>query len=184
MIALASDCLIFELASGESVPLSAEMISVEVAGDAASLFDAHFLQNSAHAVFHYFKYELGRQRVSLGEFSSALEKVLRSMALVAKSPPAPSGQTVLESDLRRLVSGADDGGELFFFPRLREELRHKLDQAPDVVRFSGLRQCVKRLAGVRRWTHRCRAIEEQVVSFLRECLEAERSKGNLALVVR
>ncbi len=184
MIALASDCLVFELASGESVPMSAEMISVEVAGDASNLFDAEFLKNTSHAVFHYFKYELGRQRVSLGEFSGALEKVLRSMALVAKSPHAPPGQTVLESDLRQLVSAPGGGCELFFFPRLREELRQKLRQGPGVVRFCGLRPCVKRLAGVRRWTLRCRAIEEQVVSFLRQCLEAEHSQGRTALVVR
>ncbi len=184
MIALASDYLVFELANGESVPMSPEMISVEVVGEAASLFDADFLENSSHAVFHYFKYELGKERVSLREFSCALEKVLRSLALVAKSPHTTSGQTVLESDLRRLVSGPGEGCELFFFSRLRQELRQKLVQAPDVVRFCGLRPCVKRLAGTKRWTLRCRAIEEQVVSFLRQCLEVEHSQGNPALVVR
>ena len=30
MITLASECLLFELANGESVPFSAEMISVEI----------------------------------------------------------------------------------------------------------------------------------------------------------
>ena len=33
MISLAGDCLLFELPSGESVPFSAEMVSVEVMGD-------------------------------------------------------------------------------------------------------------------------------------------------------
>ena len=34
MIALHSDCLMFQLASGESVPCSAEMITVEIVGEA------------------------------------------------------------------------------------------------------------------------------------------------------
>ena len=40
MITLASDCLLFELASGESVPYSADMVSVELEGDTAESFDA------------------------------------------------------------------------------------------------------------------------------------------------
>ena len=38
MIALMSGCLLFRLASGESVPFSAEMISVELVGDAVGKF--------------------------------------------------------------------------------------------------------------------------------------------------
>ena len=34
MITLASDCLLFELATGESIPYSADMVSVELMGDA------------------------------------------------------------------------------------------------------------------------------------------------------
>src|SRR5205085_2070549 len=37
MILLASDCLLFQMTSGESVPFSAEMISVELVGDAGSV---------------------------------------------------------------------------------------------------------------------------------------------------
>ena len=39
MISLARDCLLFELACGESIPFSAEMISIEVMGDSAPQFD-------------------------------------------------------------------------------------------------------------------------------------------------
>ena len=39
MIALQSDCLLFQLSSGESVPCSVEMISVELTGNAESLLD-------------------------------------------------------------------------------------------------------------------------------------------------
>ena len=51
MIALASDCLLFRMASGESVPFSADMVSVEVLGESAKLFDAEFIRHAANAVF-------------------------------------------------------------------------------------------------------------------------------------
>ena len=61
MIALQSDCLLFQLANGESVPCSAEMISVEIAGNAEGLLDPEMLRHAAASVFHYFKNELERE---------------------------------------------------------------------------------------------------------------------------
>jgi len=186
MITLASGCLLFKLANGESIPFSAEMISVELLGSTAELFDAEFVQHAANAVFHYFKHELGRQTVTVGEFAEALEKVLRGFKLpqVASGPPAAqTRREVRESDLCRLASESGQACELFFFPRLRDEFREQLRHHPRVVRFRGLRSCVKRLAGTRRWTCRCRSLEEQIVGYLRECLSAEARLEDLALVV-
>jgi hypothetical protein len=179
MITLASDCLLFQMAGGESVPFSAEMISVELMGGASDLFDADFVRHAAHAVFHFFKQDQGRQTVSVGEFAEALEKVLRGFTLAApRAEPA-----VGESDLCRLARESGEGCELFFFPRLRDELRRHLQQAPRVLRFRGLRDCVKQLVGVQRWTPRCRTLEERIVEYLRECLGAEAGQKQFALVV-
>jgi len=183
MIALALDCLVFELANGERIPFSVEMISVELLGNAARQFDLEFVRHAAKAVFHYFKVELGRQAVTAGEFAGALEKVLCGFKQPAPAsvPRAVAGGE-LESDLRRLAREADDG-ELFFFPRLRDELRQHLQQGPRVLRFRGLRGCVKQLVGARRWTPRCRNLEEHIVQFLRECLSLEARAGECAMVV-
>src|SRR6267142_499147 len=174
MIALGSDCLLFQMTSGESVPFSAEMISVELMGDTAKELDAEFLRHATHAVFHYFKHELGRQSVSLGEFAGAMEKVLRGLDLKAQAAEqATTRPGLMESDLRALADEASEGGELFFFPRLRDELRHHLAREPLMLRFRGLRACVKQLVGVRRWTSGCQRLEDQIVAYLRECSKAE-----------
>src|SRR5213594_3323435 len=148
MIALASDCLLFQMSNGEAIPFSADMISAEMTGDTSGLFDSEFLRNATKAVFHYFKHDLGRQSVSLGEFAGAMEKVLGGFAMMAKvAAKTFSRPGLLESDLRRLVQESGNGCELFFFPRLRNELRQQLKQAPRVLRFRGLRGAVKELAG-------------------------------------
>ena len=52
MIAFAADVLIFELSNGDHVPYSAEMISVELMGETADLFDEDFVRHASKAVFH------------------------------------------------------------------------------------------------------------------------------------
>ena len=184
MITLASDCLLFELASGESVPYSADMVSVELEDDTAELFDEEFVRHAANAVFHYFKHELGRQTVSVSEFAEALEKLLRGFATTARAHRDAKPQPrVLESDLHRLAREFGQGCELLFFARLRAELQQHLVQPPQVLRFRGLRGCVKQLTGARRWSLRCRALEGEIVAYLRQCLRAEAAPQEFALVV-
>ncbi len=184
MITLAADCLLFELASGESVPYSAEMISVELSGETTPWFDAEFLRDATQAVFHYFKEEMGRQMVSMAEFAEAMERVLQGFRPAGPGLAAPAKLPgVGETDLGRLALEASAGGELFFFRRLHDELRQQLVRKPQVLRFHGLRGCVKHLLGARRWTLGCRNLEEQIVQYLRACLSANPHPGRLALVV-
>jgi len=177
MILLSSDCLLFQLADGESIPLSAEAISIELIGDVSRQLNPEFVQDAAAAVFHYFQNDLGRTSVTVGEFSQALENVLRGFGLTVTRPAE-----IPEADLRHLAveSGTN---ELFFFPRLRDELRAQLRQSPRQVRFRGLRSCVKQLAGSRRWSPRCKNLEEQILAYLRQCFRAETNQPDCLLVV-
>lgn len=181
MIALASDVLVFDMGDGESVPFSAEMISVELMGSVANMFDVEFVRHASHAVFHYFRNELERDSVSVSEFAEALEKVLRGFVLAPAGKSVP--EIVLESDLCRLACESGKGCELFFFPRLRQELLDHLQRSPKVLRFRGLRRCVKQLVGVRRWSPKCEALKEQIVEYLRRCATIQPREGELALVV-
>lgn len=184
MITLSTDCLLFQLANGESVPFSAEMISVELTGHDAGKYDRHFVQHAANAVFHYFKHDLGRLSVTVGEFACALEKVLRGFGVYAQAAEShPPATRVLESDLRQLASESGKAYELLFFTRLRDELRSQMQLAPRLLRFHGLRGCVKQLTGAQRWSSRCQALHDQIVEFLRNCFSAEIKQPDCALFV-
>ena len=124
--------------------------------------------------------------MTIAEFSLALERVLKGFRLDAQSPepiaePAPR---VVESNLCSLMQGAENGCELFFFPRLRDELRAQLRQSPQMLCFQGLRPCVKQLTGSRRWTNRCQTLQDQIVEFLRSCMFQENTGTHCALVVK
>jgi len=176
MIALQSDHLIFQLTNGESVPCSAEMITIEIAGNSEGLVDTEMLRHAAASVFHYFKCELERQSVTVGEFAMALEKVLRGFGLTLYADEPPPADENLAADLGRIARESADSLELFFFPRLRAALRAQLRQSPRVLHFRGLRGCVKQLAGAQRWSARCEKMQEQVVGYLRESL---RTRGGI-----
>ena len=180
MIALRSDCLLFQLPNGESIPCSPAAISVEIHGPTAGMLDPDMLRHAAASVFHYFKVELEREAVTVHEFTHALEKVLVHLGCELRDE-ATGG--VNEADLARLARETGGSMELFFFPRLRDELRLQLRQSPRLVRFRGLRGCVKQLAGARRWSHRCEQLQDQIVAYLRECLSAETEPAQCALVV-
>ncbi len=186
MIQLHSHCLVFETATGEHIPCAVEDVSVEVIGEAVEQLDHEIVKEAAAAVLHYFKVERQQTVVTIAEFTAALESVLQNLGLIVTSTEAKPLPTlagpVTETSLAALAAETGDGGELLFFPRLRQELRQQLSQSPRLVRFNGLHDCVKRLVGARRWCDRCRAMSDQIVGYLRQCLD-ENHRADCALVV-
>ena len=184
MILLRPDCLVFKTSNGENIPCSAQEVTLELLGDAVSQIDQLTVQNAAQAVLHYFRHELERTVVTIGEFAETLAKVLRTLGLEVYTPSGEQTRRVVDSDLRPLAIGRDGVCELVFFQMLRAELRNHLEGAPQLVRFNGLRCCVKQMVGARRWTDRCQQLSDQIVHYLRDCFTAEASGSGCALVVR
>ena len=184
MILLAPDCLLFQMPSGESVPFSAEMISVELSDGTGGWFEQDFIEHAAASVFHYFKNHLGRKTVSMAEFASAFESVLHGLGLqldASRVTVRNAGQAA--KDLRLLAQEAGAGCELLFFPRLRASVRDQAHRSPQLIRFYGLRGCVKRLLGAQRWSPRCEQFRDQIMEFLRRSVSVEAAGDPCALMV-
>jgi hypothetical protein len=184
MIHLRSDCLVFEMSNGDKIPCSAASVTVELMGAAAELVDREMVQHAAAAVLYYFQNDLHRTTVTLGEFTEALETALRGLGLnVSCDAPQKSLERTTDSDLRRLAAESGAAFELGFFARLREEVRKELHQAPQLIRFSGLRSCVKQMVGATRWSPRCEKLSDYIVEFLRGCLSSENPSQPCGLLV-
>ena len=183
MIQLRTDCLVFETASG-AIPCSAEQVAVELAGESVGWLDPEVLRNAAAGVLRYFRDDLGRVTVTVGEFAEALAGVLRGFGLeVITEGEVPLEHQTIELDLREFAVESGAGFELLFFPRLRHVLREQLARSPRVLRFTGLRGCVKQLTAARRWCPRCRHLSDHIVGFLRRCLEENAPSARCSLVV-
>ncbi len=184
MILLADNFLLFKMPSGESVPFSADMISVELSDGLGKPFEQDFVEHAAASVFHYFKNDLGRKTVSVAEFASAFESVLNGLGLkLDAGRVAEIRDESAHKDLQQLATHVGDVWELAFFPRLRIAVQAQFQSTPRLVRFHGLRGCVKSLLGAERWSPRCDQFRDQIIEFLRHTLHKETAGDSCALVV-
>lgn len=189
MIQLRSECLMFSLPGGGKVPCSVEEVTVELIGEATQGLDPDIVQNASSAVLHYFREELGKDCVSVGEFASALARVLRGLGLTVSEPeilrensePAPT-----HLDLRNLAAASGAGHELAFFRLLKLEVQARLgrNSSCPILRVRGLRGCVKQILGARRWSFKCQSLSDEIVGYVRECLSQLATTPNLALDLR
>jgi hypothetical protein len=88
------------------------------------LVDPEILKNAAATVLHYFRVELCRDTVTLGEFSEALERVLRKFGVSVQSkikgaPGTHAQAPVAAKSLVALAREAGNAGELAFFPVMK-----------------------------------------------------------------
>jgi hypothetical protein len=173
----------FKLAGTGPIPCEGSALVLELVGAEAPSWEKDLLQNAAAGVLDYFRHELQRTSVSVGEFCVALEAVLHGFGLTGiqvGSGGSAAENLRAEADLRELVG---DGLELAFFQRLRQEMRRLLEPAPALVRFYGLRPCVMQLAGARRWSPRCQNLKDRIVDYLRSSLRAQPASSPCGLVV-
>lgn len=188
MIQLRSDCLVFEVSGGDKIPCSAETVTLELLGDSVGLLDPHTVREAAAAVLHYFREDLGRDTVTVAEFTEVLERVLRGLGLNVKAsdgaPPAEvPGGTVAAADLEELLVQAG-GQALAFYPRLRERLKALLGEAPRTLHLLGLKRSAQKLAARRRWCPATEAASDEIVRFVRACWQSGPKAPGCTLVIR
>ncbi len=187
MIELDRDSIWLTQPDGQAVPCSLEQLTFEIAGSGASQLDPEVLRHAAAGVLHYFKDELGRHQITLGEFAGALARVLDGLGLCVEVTGAelqadPTADIRL-ADLRELACAAGKLGELDFFPRLHSTLREQIATGPERIEFHGLRSAVKLLLGRKHWTNGCRDLEDRIVRSLREWWVQEKGDRRPLLLV-
>ena len=173
------------MSSGELLPCSAEAITEELLGDAINLIEPQTIQEVLKAVVYYFREEQEYSSVSVDQFSCALGKVLQGFGFDVVFDEDPRvNLRVEQTDLCQLArETTGQGFELFFFQRLRDEVRANLRRSPNVIQFSGLKDCVKQIVGAQRWCGRCRWMHGQIVSYLRTCLDQD-SRKDCSLLIK
>jgi hypothetical protein len=186
MIQLHTDCLVFETSNGEAIPCSAQAVTVELLGDAALELEPHMVTEAAEAVLYHFKVDLGRASVTVGEFTMALERILRGFGF--KVMASSEDQNALEPDaaetnLHDLAHQAGEGLEMVFFCTLRDQIHADLHGKPQLLRVRGLREAVQKLTGAKQWSPRCQKLNDQIVDYLRHIVSQHQQKAKLTLMI-
>ena len=180
MIQLHTDCLVFETSDGEAIPCSAQDVTVELLGDAAHELEPMLVTEAAEAVLYHFKVDLNRNSVSVGEFTLALERILRGFGFKVMAADADDGA---ETNLHDLAHQAGEGLEMVFFCTLRDQIHADLHGIPELLRVKGLREAVKKLTGAKKWSPRCQKLNDQIVDYLRHIVSKHQQQAKLTLMI-
>ena len=186
MIQLHTDCLVFETSDGETIPCSAEDVTVELLGDAARELEEQIIEEASAAALYYFKQELGRKVVSVAEFTLALERILRGFGYKVKPIHDESTTTSAreaETDLHNLAHQAGEGLEMVFFCTLRNQIHADLHGKPELLRVKGLREAVHKLTGTKNWGPRSQKLNDQIVDYLRHIVSEHQQEAKLTLMI-
>ncbi|MBC8326328.1 MAG: hypothetical protein H8E27_11965 [Verrucomicrobia subdivision 3 bacterium] len=184
MIQLHTDCLVFETSDGEAIPCSAQDVTVELLGDAAHELDPFMVTEAAEAVLFHFKVDLNKSSVSVGEFTLALERILRGFGFkVMADDDEISNDDAAETNLHDLAHQAGEGLEMVFFCTLRDQIHADLHGKPELLRVKGLREAVKKLTGAKQWSPRCQKLNDQIVDYLRHIVSKHQQQAKLTLMI-
>ena len=99
-------CLVFKGAS-DVIACGAAGVSIELVGEGLNGCESDLVREVASGVLHYFRHDLGRDTVTVGEFAVVLAKVLRGFGLNVESClRVPDATPAAEADLTDLIERA------------------------------------------------------------------------------
>lgn len=156
---------------GRIEPLDLSQLVCEIAGQNESLaskLEPWMVEHVVQSIVHYIRNEMKKETVTLQDFIDLSRELLAHF-----SAGGAKGKSAAEAvcDLYQLAQRAGYGFELRFYDILRDHIQKASSNGSESYVFTGLRRCVKFLAGHQRWRNRCRVINDEIVEFIRETLE-------------
>ena len=185
MITLASDCLLFEMATRREHPvLGRHGLAWSWRAARRELFDPEFVHHATKAVFHYFKHELGRQTVTAGEFAGALEKVLRGFAVTAQAASHPTPPRACWSPIcAGWPMNPARAASFSSFRACAPNCSGTCSRPRACCAFAGCAAASSSSPARGAGAGAARRLEGEIVDYLRQCLSAESGPVEFALLV-
>jgi hypothetical protein len=181
MIRLNEHALLMCYPDGRVEPLDLSQLVGEIASqnDAlATKLEPWMIEHVVQSIVQYIRQEMKKETVTLQDFIDLSRELLCHFTTPNSKQSAEQSETVC--DLYQLAQRAGYGFELRFYDILRDHIE-KASGSESYV-FTGLRRCVKFLAGHQRWRNRCRLINDEIVEFIRESL-GRSATANVRLTV-
>ena len=168
MIRMNDQALFMCFPDGRMEPLDLTALVGEIASQNQTLspnFEPWMVEHVVQSIVHYVRHQLNKDSVTLQDFIEIAQEVLKTFIEESESkPPEPHQENF---DLYQLAQRAGHGFELRFYEMLRENIRDAAGRGKTAYVFTGLRRCVKLLAGKQRWRIRCRRLNDEIVEFIR-----------------
>lgn len=122
--------------------------------------------------------------ITLDSLYDRIRDTLESLGLDDLAGELTPAAPPLRISLTDLAIKAGDGYELAFFQLLEQRFASATNNGVENVYFYGLRNCVKNLTSLKRWTRRCDSLQNEITHFLEhEARKAGSLRPNLSLAI-
>jgi ATP cone domain-containing protein len=187
MIRLLEDVAWVKFADGRLAPFDEHRLALSIQRVAEGVGDADWwLAESIAAAVHMYAVKTRSDRIiPISEITEIVGAVLSTLGYEKISQAYEQGPKRVAIRLHELMGRTNAVLELEFFQRLDRALGVAASSRLSVIEVNGLRTCVMRLRGARRWTEGCRRLAEEIVTHVRERVVRVRSPraGCLKLAV-
>lgn len=166
MIQLNPRSICLHLPHGETVPLLAKSV-VHAYCEQKPLgidMESWQLEEVAHALIHYLRVDLHRDTIAADDFFEALSTLV---IVVGDHPAQKSEEPIQSANLYHMAQEPGCAFELAFFRAVQRATREFKAQRTRLIRFVGLRPCVKLLLGAKNWGKSCQRLSDEIVDFIR-----------------
>jgi hypothetical protein len=187
MIRLLEDIAWVKFADGRLAPFDEHRLALSIQRVAEGVGDADWwLAESIAAAVHMYAVKTRSDGIIPStEIEEIVVAVLSTLGYEKISLAYGQSPNHVAIQLHELMSRTNAAFELEFFQQLDRALGVAASSRLSVMEVNGLRTCVMRLLGARRWTAGCRRLAEEIVTHVRERVARVRPPraGSLKLAV-
>jgi len=126
------------------------------------------IQEMAEALIYHLRVDLKRDAIGFDELVSALKELAVACGFQTTTIAV---ETIVSADLYVLAQDTGYGFELAFFQSIERAIRDFRAGHARLIRFVGLRACVKMLVGARNWCKKCQRLSDEIVEFIRSHMQ-------------
>lgn len=123
-------------------------------------------ESVADAIHRHACDHLAAQRITTGEIVEIVESLLEMLGYEAEARAYRVDRRSTEIRLDEIADRTSTGFILAFYREIDEALARAQERGSVQLRMSGLRACVLKLSGARRWGMNCKRLADEIVDHV------------------
>ncbi|MGB0992297.1 MAG: hypothetical protein ACPG32_07480 [Akkermansiaceae bacterium] len=128
--------------------------------------DFPFVDDLLEGILHYLENKCPLRVLTIEDLHARMRRMLERIGCEAIAMELPLLAPPVTLSLLRAAKEAGNGFELAFFNQIHDEIEDLKIHGCRELRFTGTRDCVKELRGVKRWTSPCETLHNEIITFL------------------
>lgn len=140
--------------------------AIKQGASAAQRDDFPFTDDLLLGINHYLENKCSLSVLTIEALHARVRRMLEKIGCEAIAETLPLTAPPVTLSLTRAAEEAGNGFELAFFNHLHDEIEDLRTHGVQTLSFTGTKECVQILRGIKRWTTPCEKLHQEILSFL------------------